>query len=115
MRDGSWRDMNGSPYVVCDVRARIYSASGTTNTAGQLTFTLPAGFFTAILSVQAQAVRNSTAATQACFAQVLTYNQTSVAVAVFESKTTGVLLGGTVEGLEPTPSATSVLLTVIGI
>ncbi len=106
--------MNGLPYVVSTVKARIYTASGTTNTSGLITFAIPAGLFLSVLSVSAQAVRNATAATTACFAQVLSFSQTSVAVAVFESKTSGVLLGGTTEGLEATPTATSVLLTVIG-
>lgn len=93
----------------------IHNAIGTTSTSGALTFTLAAGLFpTAIVAVHAQVVRDTAAPASAAFALVRTYTTTSVVVQVFESKTTSIALGGTVEGLEATTSATVVSITVFG-
>lgn len=100
--------------VVSDRTSTMYHAVGTTSAAGALTFTIPAGMFSSITAVHATAVRDTVSATTACFALVRSYTTSSVVVQVFESKTTGIALGGTAEGLEVTPTATSVCLTVFG-
>lgn len=100
--------------VVSDQTIVVYSRFGTTSTAGLITFTLPTGMFSTITGVHATAIRDTTSAPTACFALVRSYTTTSVVVAVFESKTTGVAIGGMVEGLETTPTATSVCVTVFG-
>lgn len=114
-RDGTRRGWNSDYYAISDVALRVWNFSGTTSTAGALTVTIPAGAFTTVLGVCATAVRNTTDPTQACFALVRSYSATQVVVQVFESKTSGVLIGGVVEGLEATGSAVAVLVTVFGI
>lgn len=89
----------------------IYTATGTTSTAGALTFTLPAAMFTTITSVQASVVRDSATPATAAFAMVRTFNTSTVVVQVFESRT--IILGGG-EGLEATTTATTVHLAVFG-
>lgn len=89
----------------------VYTATGTTSATGALTFTLPAGMFTSVLSVQANAIRDTVSPGVACFALVRTFSPTSVAVQVFESRT--IVLGGG-EGLEATTTATVVHLAVFG-
>lgn len=92
----------------------VFTAAGTTSASGALTFTLPAGMFTTITSVQASAIRDSAAPGQAAFAMVRSFSTSSVVVQVFESKMTGVVLGGNVEGLELSTSAITVHLAVFG-
>jgi hypothetical protein len=89
--------------------------SAATVTGGLVTFTLPA-YFTTVHGVWAQAVRNSSAPADGCFAQVKSFSNTQVVVQVFESKNTGVLLLNTnVEGLEASSSGITVTLLVKGI
>lgn len=112
--DGSRRQFKSEPYVIATVPMMIWQVSGTTNATGAITFTIPAGAFTTVYSVTATAVRDTVNPALACFALVRTYTTSSVVVQVFESKNTGVLLGGNIEGLELSTAATTVLLTVFG-
>lgn len=115
IRDGSRREFNGKPYLVGQVAMTVYATSGTTNASGALTLTLPAGLFTGVYSAHAEAVRNSADPTVACFAQIRTLATTQIVIQVFESRTSGVLLGGTTEGLELSTSAVVVYCTVFGV
>lgn len=114
LTDGSRRYFKSEPYVIAVVPMMIWTTSGTTSAAGAITFAIPAGAFSTVYTVNATVVRNSTDATTACFAQVRSFSTTQVVVQVFESKNTGILLGGSVEGLELATAATTVLLTVFG-
>jgi hypothetical protein len=123
--DGTRRHWNDHPYAITpDVPVyrheattglvlKTYTAHGNAP-AGAVTFTLPAGYFTAVHSVIATAVRDTTDARYAVFATVRTYTTSSVVVAVWDSKTSVTLLGSVTEGLELSPNAASVLLTVFG-
>ncbi len=93
-----------------NVQMDMYATSGTTDATGAITFTLPAGMFGSVFSVQVQAVRDTVNPTTACFALVRSFSATSVVVQVFESKTNS--FGG--EGLEKTAAATVVTLAVFG-
>lgn len=114
IRDASRREFNGRPYLVGQVAMTVYATNGTTNATGALTLTLPAGLFTGIYAVHADTVRNSADPTVACFAQVRSFSTSTVVIQVFESRTSGVLLGGTTEGLELASGAVAVTCTVIG-
>jgi len=111
-RTGSRHTYNGYPYVLGSQNLLIYATSGTTSSAGALTFTLPAGLFTSVVGVTATVIRDSTNPTQAAFAMVRSYSATSVVIQVFESKTTS--LGMAAEGLAATTTVTTVALTVFG-
>lgn len=100
--------------VTSNVQLLLYTATGTTNATGAITFAIPAGTFDTVYGAHAQAVRDTASPAFACFAVVRSFTTTSVVVQVFESKMTGVVLGGNVEGLELSTSATTVLLTVLG-
>jgi hypothetical protein len=101
--------------VLSTTDLKVWTTTGVTTTTGALTVTVPADTFSSVLSVQATCVRNTATASGACFAVVRSYSPTSIVVHVFESKTTSVSVNGTVEGLEATTTATTVLLTVFGI
>ncbi len=114
MPDANRSTFKGDPYVTGVGGLKLYSISGVTAANGSITFTIPAGTFTTMLTASAQAVRNTADPTLACFAVVRSLSATQVVVQVFESKTSGILLGGTVEGLELATSAVTVLLTAVG-
>lgn len=95
--------------------------TGTTNTAGNVSIQIPANTMTSIYGVTAQVIRNTIDPTQATFVAVRSYiAPTSVATGavtlqVFESKTSGVVLGGSVEGCEVTATAgVQVQVIVVG-
>ncbi len=117
-RFGSWPQYDGK-YVVLNAdqhALKVWATTGTTNAAGALTITVPAGAFTTVLGVTATAVRDTTNPTIACFALVRSYSTSQVVVQVFESKTSAVLLlGANIEGLEATTTATPVLVTIFGV
>ncbi len=97
------------------VPLRLYTdGAGTTNATGGVTFTLPSNYFTVVYGAVATAVRNSADPTMATFAMVRSWSSTSVVVQVFESKTSGVLLGGIIEGLEASGAGIPVQLMVFG-
>ncbi len=114
-RHASRAQFDGAPYVTGHVALKLFTTSGTTNTSGGITFGIPVGTFTTVYFAQATAVRNTASAASACFALVRSVTASTVVVQVFESATTGILLGGTVEGLEATTTATTVLLQVVGL
>lgn len=97
-------------------RPEPYIATSATDSTGRVTFTLPGGYFTSVLSAIPVVVRNTAAPASFAFAFVVTQSATSVVVQVAESKTTGVLiLNTTVEGLEASGAGITVTLTVHGI
>lgn len=112
--DGSRRQFKSEPYVIGVVPMMVWTTTGTTNATGAITFTIPAGAFTTIYTVHADAVRDTANPALGCFAMIRSYSTTAVTVQVFESKNTGVLLGGNIEGLEVATTAVTVLLTVLG-
>lgn len=89
--------------------------TGTTAAGGGVTFNLPASYFTTVHAAFVQAVRNTADPTLACFAVVRTKGPSQVVVQVFESKSTGVLIGGVIEGIEASPAGITVDLWVKGI
>lgn len=114
MRDANRSTFNGDTYVTGSQAMKFHIANGTTSATGALTVTIPAGVFTTVLAVVANPLRNTTDPTTACFAVVRSFSATQVVIQVFESKSTGVLLGGNVEGLEATSTATVVSVLVVG-
>ncbi len=94
--------------------ARVWFTSGVTSATGALTINLAVNAFTQVLGVQCTPVRNTADPTLACFALVRSYNASQIVIQVFESKTTGMLLGGMAEGMELATSAITVLVTVFG-
>lgn len=129
LRTGSKLAHNGINYVLADDPGlhvyRTVSATGlvmkvhtdmqTSNATGAYTFGLPTGYFTTINSVQVSCLRNTADPTLAAFAMVRSFTTSSVIVQCFESKTTGVLLGGSIEGLELATTALNIQLLVIGV
>ncbi|WP_158266961.1 hypothetical protein [Chitinophaga niastensis] len=70
--------------------------------------------FTKILSITATA-KGGTDVTNAPLVAVLSYGLTKINLILVESKTTNVLIGGTVEGMEiHTSTATRIFVTVVG-
>lgn len=101
---------NGTPIAGKDL-----VLTGTTVSGGGVTFTLPAGYFTTVHIAIPQTVRNTADPTLACWAVVRTQGPSQVVCQVFESKTSGVLIGGTTEGAEVSPAGITVNLLVKGI
>ncbi len=86
-----------------------------TTSGNSVTFNISAAGFTTVGNVQATAFSNGATVTTAPIAVVTAKSTTSITVSLFESKNTGVLIGGNVEGLEPHAVAgTEVYLTVRG-
>ena len=86
-----------------------------TTSGNSVTFNISAAGFTTVGNVQATAFLNGATVTTAPIAVVTAKSTTSITVSLFESKNTGVLIGGNVEGLEPHAVAgTEVYLTVRG-
>lgn len=82
---------------------------------GALTFTIPAGYFTNVVFVAAEVLKDTAAPAQATVAVVRSRSNTTVTVQVFESKTTGVLvLNTSVEGMEVAATAGWCQLLVVG-
>lgn len=98
--------------AMSNIQLTVYNAIGVSDATGSLTFTLPAGLFTSVITVQAQTVRDTVTPATACFACVRSFSTTQVVVQVFESKTSSIQ---SIEGLEKTSVATTVLLNVFGI
>lgn len=93
-----------------------YCDTGVTTSAGLVTFTLPAGYFTAVHHVAATVVRNTSAPASFGFAFVVSQSSTSVTVQAAESKTTTVLLLNTaVEGIEASAAGITVTIAVFGV
>lgn len=129
LRTGSRLSHGGAQYVLATdpgqvtyrtvaatgLSPKIFTDSQNTNTSGALTFGLPVGYFTAINFVESQVVRDTNNPALGAFAMVRSYTTSSVTVQVFESKLSGVLLGGTVEGLELGTTAMQINLLVIGV
>lgn len=94
---------------------KIFSTSVSTDASGAVSIGLPTGYFTTINYVSATAIRDTASPTLATFAMVRSYTLSAVAVQCFESKTTGMLIGGVAEGMELTTAAVVVMLMVIGV
>jgi hypothetical protein len=94
---------------------KMFTGAATTDSTGSVTFTWPTGFFTSILSAQATVERNTTDVTRASFCWVSEWNMTRAIVRVAESKTSGVLLGGSIEGIELAGAGILVHAMVIGV
>lgn len=98
-----------------NIALKLYTDStGTTNGSGSVTWDLPIGYFTAVYAVNVQVVRNTADPSQATFAVVRTWGVSQVVAQCFESKNTGVLLGGVIEGLEASGAGVIVQLVVYG-
>lgn len=91
-----------------------YVTSGTTDSSGTVTFTIPAGTFATVTAAVPAVVRNTSTPSAFAWAFVRSQTATSVVVQVAESKTTGVLIGGTIEGAEAAPAGVTVTLVVYG-
>lgn len=94
---------------------KIYTDSKTSDTTGAISFGLPTGYFTTINYVSAVCVRDTVTPGLATFALVRSHTTSSVTVQCFESRTSGILIGGTAEGLELATVALTVQLLVIGV
>jgi hypothetical protein len=129
LRTGSRLAHNGLNYVLANdtglvtyrttaatgLTMKVFTTSATSDATGGVTIGLPVGYFTTVHYVDAVCVRDSASPTVATFAMLRSFTTTSVSVQCFESKTTGVLLGGSIEGLELATAALMVQLMVIGV
>ncbi len=113
-KDGTRRGIGTDTYTISDVALRIFTITVASTNTGAVTANIPAGLFTGILAAVATPIRNTTDPTLACFAMIRSVSPTQILAQVWESKTTGMLLGGVAEGLEPTGSMTVVTVTVFG-
>lgn len=86
----------------------------TTTTTTSHTIDYSAYVFTNVMAVVPIVVKNIANVTTVCFPILKSFTNTQAVVAVAESNTDGVLLGGTVEGLELV-SNINVTLLIIGI
>ncbi|AGL13873.1 hypothetical protein [Actinoplanes sp. N902-109] len=84
---------------------KAYTYTDVTSASGAATFTLPAGYFTAVHWTCPVVLRDTADPSKATFAQVRSASATSVVVQCFESKTTSMLVGGVAEGLEAVATA----------
>lgn len=82
---------------------------------GAVTFTLPAGFFTAIHFIDLNVMRDSADPRFATFCMLRSFTLTQAVAQCFESKTSGVLLGGVIEGLETATASVAVMIRVTGV
>lgn len=81
---------------------------------GQLAVDISSAGFTKIMSITATA-KGGTDVTNAPLVSILGYSLTKINFILVESKLTGVLIGGNVEGLEPSISnTTKIFVTVVG-
>ena len=128
-RFGSWPSYNGKKVLLDgepgqvvyrngfsgpDLRLKVWTDSAVTSGTGGINFSMPAGFFSAVHSVNADCLRDSVNPTFGAFAMVRTVTTTSIVVQCFESKTTNTLLLSQAEGLELASSIT-VMVTVYGV
>ncbi|GLY32128.1 hypothetical protein Kisp02_54930 [Kineosporia sp. NBRC 101731] len=98
------------------IPGKDWCGSAPTDALGQVTFTLPSGYFSAVHHVSATPVRSASGPSQFCWAFPLSMSATQVKVQVAESKTTGVLLlNTTVEGAEASPAGVTVTVWVRGV
>lgn len=93
---------------------KMFTGAATTDSTGSVTFTFPTGFFTNILSAQATVERNVTDPRSASFCWISEWNMTRAIVRVAESKTSGVVLGGSAEGAELAGAGILVHAMIIG-
>lgn len=128
-RSASWPEFNGQKVVLTnDVRLtafqagatpglamKVYAVTAASSASGQLSLTLPAGYFTTVYGVCPTVVRDTNAPASATFAAVRTFSNTAIVIQCFESKSTGVVLGGNVEGLEACATAITINVVVFGV
>ncbi len=132
-RHGSWPEHNGKKVILetlpgsvqyqhstqSGLALKVYTDIQSTNGSGACTFTVPAGMFAAIVFVNAVVLRNSTvgagvAAPDATFAAIRSFTTTQVVVQCYESKQTGMLIGGVAEGLETSSQSLALMLMCLG-
>ncbi len=103
--------------VTPDGAGCLWSDRGVTGSNGRVVFSVPlaTAWFQNPPHYQVSAHRDSTATTAACFAQIISRVDGSLTVQVWESRTSGVLIGGTVEGLEPAGAGVTVDLLIVGV
>lgn len=95
--------------------AKIWTASGTTGASGEVTFTPPAGLFSAV-HVAVPVIERTSASDPHTTALVKTRTTTSIVVRVGESKTTLVsILGLSIDGLKASAAGVGVSLLAIGV
>lgn len=86
-----------------------------TDATGGVTFILPTGLFSAIHFVDLSVMRDTADPRFATFIMLRSVTLTTCVAQCFESKTSGVLLGGVIEGLEVATSAVIAMIRVTGI
>jgi hypothetical protein len=94
---------------------KIWIAEVANNVSGTTTVAIPTNVaFTTILNIQVSA-KSPNALTTAPVVSIVSNTLTSIVVRAMESKTTGILVGGTAEGLEPhIDTATRIYIRVEG-
>ncbi len=128
-RFGSWPSFNGKKVLLegepgqvvfrhgssaTDLRLKVWTQQALTNATGAGTFTLPAGYFSTINSVQAQVVRDTADVALATFCAVRTVSLTTVTVQCFEGALIVTLLLGGNQTIELPQAQILVHLTVFG-
>lgn len=94
---------------------KVFTAMVASDATGAVTIGLPTSYFTSILFAEANCVRDTANPALGAFAMIRSFTTSQVVVQCFESKNSGVLIGGFIEGLELATSALNIQLLVIGI
>lgn len=98
-----------------NLQQRQWTDSKASDANGAVTFTIPTGLFTTIHFIDLNVMRDTADARFGTFCMLRSFTLTSAVAQCFESRTSGVLLGGTTEGLETATSSLIVMVRVTGI
>ncbi|MDF2380127.1 hypothetical protein JMG10_01515 [Nostoc ellipsosporum NOK] len=106
---------SGTGTATVDAVTKIWVAEIDNTATGVITVTIPTNIgFTSILAITATA-KGGTDVTNAPVATITSNTTTQIVLRIVESKTTGILVGGTTEGLEPhVTTTTKIYLRVEG-
>ena len=99
--------------ATADTALKVWVGTATSTAAGLATATIPTGYFTTVTMAFAGVTRANVTATGFGGAEITALTTTSVTAQAWESKTTAVVVGGSVEGLEAS-SGVTVNLLVLG-
>lgn len=94
---------------------RVWTDSKATSATGAVTFTIPAATFTTVQFIELTVMRDTADPQFATFCMLRSFTTTTVVAQCFESKQTGVLLGGVIEGLELATSSLIAMVKVTGV
>lgn len=98
-----------------NLQQKQWTDSKTTDTNGAVTFTIPTGLFTTIHFIDLSVMRDTANPALGTFITLRSFTLTSASAQCFESKNSGVLVGGFIEGLELATAALVAMIRVTGV